>query len=67
MLIDSLEERERVAELNLVAGKRAKTSTAYASALRYFVAGSALLAEDSWERRYRSPSRWSSNGPSASF
>ena len=52
MLIDSPEERERVAELNLVAGKRAKTSTAYTSALTYFVAGRALLAEESWERRY---------------
>jgi PAS domain S-box-containing protein len=52
VLIDSLEERERVAELNLVAGKRAKSSTAYASALAYFVAGRALLAEESWERRY---------------
>jgi PAS domain S-box-containing protein len=52
VLIDSLEERERVAELNLVAGKRAKASTAYASALTYFVAGRALLAEDSWEHRY---------------
>jgi predicted ATPase len=47
-----LEERERVAELNLIAGKRAKTATAYAAALTYFVAGSALLAEYSWERRY---------------
>jgi predicted ATPase len=52
VLIDSLEERERVAELNLVAGKRAKSSTAYASALTYFVAGRALLAEESWEQRY---------------
>jgi predicted ATPase/signal transduction histidine kinase len=51
-LIDSLEERERVAELNLIAGKRAKSSTAYASALTYFVAGRALLAEGSWEQRY---------------
>ena len=51
-LIHSLEERERVAELNLIAGKRAKTSTAYASALTYLVAGRALLAEDSWEQRY---------------
>jgi predicted ATPase/signal transduction histidine kinase len=51
-LIHSLEEREWVAELNLVAGKRAKTSTAYASALTYFVAGHALLAEESWEQRY---------------
>ena len=51
-LIDSLEERERVAELNLIAGKRAKSSTAYASALTYLVAGRALLAEDCWEQRY---------------
>jgi predicted ATPase len=51
-LINSLEERERVAELNLIAGKRAKSSAAYASALRYFVAGRALLSKDSWEQRY---------------
>ena len=51
-LIDLREERERVAELNLIAGKRAKTSTAYASALNYLAAGRALLAADRWERRY---------------
>jgi PAS domain S-box-containing protein len=51
-LIRLQDERERVAELNLIAGKRAKTSTAYASALNYLIAGRALLAEDSWERRY---------------
>ncbi|MFS8070187.1 MAG: ATP-binding protein, partial [Byssovorax sp.] len=51
-LISSREERERVAELNLVAGKRARGSTAYASALKYLTAGEALLEEDSWERRY---------------
>ena len=39
-----------MAGLNLVAGKRAKGSTAYASALTYLKAGAALLAEDSWER-----------------
>lgn len=51
-LIHSPEERGRVAELNLKAGKRAKTSTAYASALSYLRAGRALLTEDSWERQY---------------
>ncbi|XXY23466.1 AAA family ATPase [Sorangium sp. So ce216] len=51
-LITSWEERERVAELNLLAGKRAKGSTAYASALAYLVAGAALLAEDGWSIRY---------------
>ena len=51
-LITSQAERERVAELNLVAGKRAKGSTAYVSALSYLAAGTALLAEDSWDRQY---------------
>jgi predicted ATPase/signal transduction histidine kinase/ActR/RegA family two-component response regulator len=51
-LITSREERERVAELNLIAGERAKTSTAYVSALTFFAAGRALLTEDTWERRY---------------
>ena len=51
-LITSREEREQLAELNLIAGKRAKASTAYASALKYLVAGAALLADDCWERRH---------------
>jgi PAS domain S-box-containing protein len=50
-LVTSQEERDRIAELNLVAGKRAKASTAYASALKYLIAGAALLADDCWERR----------------
>jgi predicted ATPase len=52
ILITSRDEREEVAELNLIAGKRAKASTAYASALNYLVAGAALLADDCWERRH---------------
>jgi len=54
-LIDAREERERVAELNLAAGKRAIESAAYASALKYLVAGSSLLArdDDRWDRRFR--------------
>ena len=51
-LITSVEDRERVADLNLIAGRRAKTSTAYASALKYLKAGQALLAEETWERNY---------------
>src|SRR5271163_2921138 len=49
-LIVSEEERFQVAELNLIAGKRAKGSTAYASALQYFVSGQALLTDAAWER-----------------
>ena len=51
-LITAPDEREQLAELNLIAGKRAKASTAYASALTYLIAGAALLAEDCWERRH---------------
>src|SRR6202043_2221604 len=51
-LITSQDEREQLAELNLLAGQRAKASAAYASALTYLIAGAALLAEDSWERRH---------------
>src|SRR6202007_535455 len=51
-LIASRDEREQLAELNLLAGKRAKASTAYAAALKYLIAGVALLPGDSWERRH---------------
>jgi PAS domain S-box-containing protein len=51
-LLTSGEEREQLAELNLLAGKRAKATTAYTSALVYFATGEALLAEDRWERRH---------------
>src|SRR5262249_30497630 len=50
-LITSIDEREQLAELNLTAGRRAHASTAYASALRYFITGRDLLAEECWERR----------------
>jgi PAS domain S-box-containing protein len=50
-LIARQEERDELAGLNLIAGKRAKGSAAYASALAYLDAGAALLAEDRWERR----------------
>src|SRR5580700_5990033 len=50
-LITSPDEREKVAELNLIAGKRAKASTAYVSALKCLNAGAELLGDDCWERR----------------
>ena len=51
-LITSVAERERVAELNLIAGRRAKTSTAYVSALKYLASGRILLTEESWDHNY---------------
>src|SRR4029450_3946416 len=50
-LITSREEREQLAELNLAAGKRAKGSSAYVSAMAYLTAGAAMLPEDAWGRR----------------
>jgi PAS domain S-box-containing protein len=51
-LITSAEEREQLAELNLIAGRRASASTAHASALTYLTAGAALLPDDAWESRH---------------
>jgi predicted ATPase len=51
-LITSTEERKQFAELNLIAGRRAKISTAYVSALSYFTTGRALLSEQSWDDSY---------------
>lgn len=51
-LITGRQERDEVAELNLHAAERAKSSTAYASATRYLAAGAALLDESCWETRH---------------
>jgi PAS domain S-box-containing protein len=51
-LIRSAEERKRLAELNLIAGRRAKSSTAYVAALAYLRAGRALLGEEGWQEEY---------------
>lgn len=52
-LIISPDEREQLARLNLIAGKRAKNAAAYSSALIHLAGGRALLPEDSWERLYQ--------------
>src|ERR1700733_7430419 len=46
------DERRCVAELNLIAARRAKFSTAYTSALSYLAMGQALLTEESWMTDY---------------
>ena len=51
-LISSDEERARVAELYLLAGRRAKLASAYASARSYLSSARNLLKEDAWHRRY---------------
>ncbi|OJH38802.1 hypothetical protein BON30_21485 [Cystobacter ferrugineus] len=48
----SPEEKERLAGLNLLAGRKAKASTAYRSALKYLSAGVTLLSGSCWEEQY---------------
>ncbi|MEG4117324.1 AAA family ATPase [Microcoleus sp. N9_B4] len=46
-------EKYELAELNLIAGKKAKAATAYESAVKYLNMGLGLLAADSWETQYK--------------
>jgi PAS domain S-box-containing protein len=48
-LIASSDEREQVAALNLLAGKRAKKAAAFASAINYLAAGAALVESERWD------------------
>jgi predicted ATPase/GAF domain-containing protein/tRNA A-37 threonylcarbamoyl transferase component Bud32 len=52
-LIIEQSQRDELARLNLQAGKRAKASTAYDTALRYLETGLKLLTSDSWQYNYR--------------
>ncbi len=45
-------EREKLAQLNLLAGKKAKTSTAYTAASQFLSTGMSLLDVNSWEQHY---------------
>jgi PAS domain S-box-containing protein len=51
-LVKEQEEKYELAELNLVAGRKAKASIAYGSAQRYITAGMEMLSEESWNDRY---------------
>lgn len=50
-LVTAPAEREQLAELNLLSGKRAQAASAYESALNYLTTGAALLTGDSWQPR----------------
>lgn len=51
-LITVLTEKVKLAQLNLIAGRKAKAATAYETALRYLKVGLGLLPEDSWHSHY---------------
>ncbi|MEH2408350.1 hybrid sensor histidine kinase/response regulator [Nostoc sp.] len=45
-------QKDRLAQLNLIAGQKAKAATAYESSVKYLNAGLGLLAANSWECQY---------------
>jgi predicted ATPase/signal transduction histidine kinase len=51
-LVDDPGERRRLAELDLLAGRRARASAAFGPAARYLAAGMALLPADAWDAQH---------------
>jgi predicted ATPase/tRNA A-37 threonylcarbamoyl transferase component Bud32 len=51
-LLRSESEKNELAELNLIAGRKAKAATAYDFAIQYFKIGLGLLAANSWQSHY---------------
>ena len=51
-LIENEAEKIRLADLNLLAGQKAKSSNAYSSAVKYFLVGRELLNTSSWQTNY---------------
>ncbi|MCP6761847.1 MAG: AAA family ATPase [Fischerella sp. CENA71] len=51
-LLTSESEKYELAELNLIAGQKAKAAMAYESAIRYLKKGLDLLADFSWQNQY---------------
>ncbi len=52
-LITEQAEREKLANLNLQAGKKAKSATAYEAASKYLTIGIELLPQQSWHNYYQ--------------
>jgi len=51
-LLTHQQERNEIAQLNLIAGQKAKAATAYSAAVQYLKTGLSLLTEESWQTQY---------------
>ncbi|BAY27941.1 multi-sensor signal transduction multi-kinase [Calothrix sp. NIES-2100] len=52
-LITSKSEKSELAQLNLIAGNKAKLATAYEAAIKYLQMGLQLLKTESWQHQYQ--------------
>ncbi|MCF4968314.1 hypothetical protein CV014_14880 [Nostoc sp. CMAA1605] len=52
-IINRQAEKYKLAQLNLIAGRKAKAATAYTSAVKYLSYGVELLAANSWDTHYQ--------------
>ncbi|MBD2616189.1 AAA family ATPase [Nostoc punctiforme FACHB-252] len=66
-LINNQQERNKLANLNLLAGRKAKVAAAYEAALAYFSVGIKLLAADSWQSNYNLTLALSESAAEAAF
>jgi len=51
-LVNNQQQRDKIANLNLIAGQKAKSSSAYQPALIYLQQGLAWLGRDGWQKQY---------------
>ncbi|WP_204154194.1 PAS domain S-box protein [Leptolyngbya sp. CCY15150] len=51
-LVTAQSEQTEIARLNLMAGQKAKSATAYEAAFKYFTTGLKLLNSESWQSEY---------------
>jgi predicted ATPase/class 3 adenylate cyclase/GAF domain-containing protein/tRNA A-37 threonylcarbamoyl transferase component Bud32 len=51
-LLNNFREQVKIAQLNLMAGQKAKTATAYDAAAKYFKQGLKCLSKESWQNTY---------------
>lgn len=51
-LIETRPEKDKLSELNLIAGEKAKESAAFEASAKYLNVGLSLLAPDCWEHKY---------------
>nr|WP_083893657.1 AAA family ATPase [Kamptonema formosum] len=51
-IITQQSAKDEIAQINLMAGRKAKAATAYKAAVKYLTSGLELLLENSWETHY---------------